>query len=611
MAGRQIRHGTNAQRIAVGGLSIGELGFETDTKNVYVGTATGDEIVTNTAFAALFAGQDQALKTTDSPIFAGATLRPKAPVVCMGDSMTEAVTYPARLQVLLGTTFRVINLGMGGEPAELMLSRFNREVISSGDVQYVVILAGVNSVNWGFSAATIEASLQAMYTAAHDAGIKVIAVTILPFKNYSTWSAGKQVVLEAVNTWITATATDIDYIYDAYPVFETPGGLDTLLAAYDSGDGLHPNAAGLTVLANGIYAAGTWTAAVNSQLIGTRFNQDVSAQGSPSFRSVNGLYQWEVGTNIGLGHYALGMITTATKSIGIGSFAGGRNTTGFVTAIGYEAALLSTTGNVVAVGTEAAWNNLTGDVVAVGYKAAYTNTSGVVTAVGYRAAYANTTGNVTAFGSEAAVKNTTGPYTTAIGYQAGYENLTGHITAVGYLAGRFNETGQITAVGIQAGYHNTTGDVCAVGQAAASTNTTGEVVAFGPMAGFKNTTGSLTCIGAWAGYGDVDTNAPVTDTFGLLIGYHANRSVASATALTNYIGIGYGTLIDKSHQVKIGNVNIVETVLGGVIIPFTDDAYYLGQKNTAWKGVRVKDTANGNYYSIIVTNGAIAVSAAL
>jgi hypothetical protein len=73
----------------------------------------------------------------------------------------------------------------------------------------------------------------------------------------------------------------------------------------------------------------------------------------------------------------------------------------------------------------------------------------------------------------------------------------------------------------------------------------------------------MICIGYGAGLGATATNAPVTDSNGILVGYQSNRSVVSATELSNYIGIGYQVLIDKSNQVKIGNSSITENIFYG------------------------------------------------
>jgi hypothetical protein len=176
-----------------------------------------------------------------------------------------------------------------------------------------------------------------------------------------------------------------------------------------------------------------------------------------------------------------------------------------------------------------------------------------------------------------------GDSSTCFGYRAGRLNVSGDLTAVGIDAGYNNSSGDASVFGSLAGKANTTGNICAFGYAAGTSNKTGPLSAFGYKAGYYSTgttpsvmvgwnagyyitSGNITAIGGGAGYGAVTTNAPATDTYGILIGYNANRSVATATVLTNYIGIGYGTLVDKSNQVKIGNSSMVEFVWYGAPI---------------------------------------------
>jgi len=169
-------------------------------------------------------------------------------VYTMGDSLTRSTMGQNQLGVLLGKTkWNVNNNGTDGNTTTQMLARFNADIIVPGDANTVTVWGGVNDALAGTSAATIEANLQAMYTAAHNAGIKVVAVTISPFKGYlggGGWSAGKQTVVDAVNSWIMNTATNIDYKVDMWSALEDPGNPDTLLAAYDGGDHLHLGSAG-------------------------------------------------------------------------------------------------------------------------------------------------------------------------------------------------------------------------------------------------------------------------------------------------------------------------------------------------------------------------------
>jgi len=71
---RQIRRGTYAQRVALGGLAAAEFGFETDTLDLYVGCAAGDKLIADRSALDFLIGQDQEVKKTASPTFAGAII---------------------------------------------------------------------------------------------------------------------------------------------------------------------------------------------------------------------------------------------------------------------------------------------------------------------------------------------------------------------------------------------------------------------------------------------------------------------------------------------------------------------------------------------------------
>jgi hypothetical protein len=264
-------------------------------------------------------------------------------------------------------------------------------------------------------------------------------------------------------------------------------------------------------------------------------------------------------------------------------------------------------GHAIAIGHDAFRNNGTGQYnvpssnIAIGYEAGKNTTIGQVTAVGYEAAKAFAgEGSVTAFGKWAGYTLGAESYVTLVGNAAGLRTQSGRTSAFGDETASLNTTGEKSAFGGYAAYNNTTGDIDAFGldsqrdggsvctgnasfgresfyKITSDNNsgfgykigrntTSGTVTGVGAFAGYANTTGSLVLIGNHAGYGAVTSNAPVTDTGGILIGNFANRSVASATVLTNYVGIGDGVLIDRSNQVKIGNSSIVETILNGNVL---------------------------------------------
>ncbi len=243
--------------------------------------------------------------------------------------------------------------------------------------------------------------------------------------------------------------------------------------------------------------------------------------------------------NTGVGYRALYSVTSGNFNTAMGSLSLTVLTTGLGnTAIGEHAMLACTEGqNNTVVGRGALQNLTDGDNnCAFGYYALEENVSGNDNAAfGQGALYHNLASNNLGIGMDAGHKTTSGAYNVAIGKNSLYSNETGTMSfALGYAA-LYNATNSYNiSIGVSSLYSLTTG------------------------------TGMI-AIGHNAGYGATPTNAPLTDPYGILIGYQANRSVVSATELTNYIGIGYQTLIDKSNQVKIGNNSITETCLYGSV----------------------------------------------
>src|SRR5258706_4659428 len=75
--------------------------------------------------------------------------------------------------------WRVLNRGVNGERSDHSRARFQRDVVDA-HADAVVIVAGVNDVYQGRSAASVQPELEAMYTAARAARIVVVAGSIIP-----------------------------------------------------------------------------------------------------------------------------------------------------------------------------------------------------------------------------------------------------------------------------------------------------------------------------------------------------------------------------------------------------------------------------------------------
>ena len=173
----------------------------------------------------------------------------------LGDSLISGGQAAASLQASLGNAWSYQDAGVGASFTADCLTRITA-ITGPGDAEYAIVNPGVNDALGLIAYATIESNLQSIYTALHNASIKVIACTISPCSNCSSWTSSTQTIITTVNSWIKSGATNVDFAIDEYAVLG--GGNTYLLPQYDSGDGLHPNNAGDIAYANAIYSGVTW-----------------------------------------------------------------------------------------------------------------------------------------------------------------------------------------------------------------------------------------------------------------------------------------------------------------------------------------------------------------
>jgi len=99
--------------------------------------------------------------------------------------------------------------------------------------------------------ARIIAGYQRLIAEAHARGTKIFGATLLPFQGAGYYTAAGEAVREAVNTWIR-TSGAFDGVIDFDAVMRDPADPLMMNPAYDSGDHLHPNAAGYQAMTNAI-----------------------------------------------------------------------------------------------------------------------------------------------------------------------------------------------------------------------------------------------------------------------------------------------------------------------------------------------------------------------
>ena len=203
---------------------------------------------------------------------------PDGSVVALGDSITDGVgstrngndRWPndlARRLLTDGPHYGVVDEGISanrvvtdlfnGDPGTgnggiRALARLDRDVFSQTGVRSAVVLEGINDIKAGTPADQVIDGLRQIAAQAHSYGLRIVVATVTAFKGWSEYADAYDANRQAVNAFIRANGGVFDAVVDFDAVTRDPADPSRLLAAYDSGDHLHPNAAGYHVMADAI-----------------------------------------------------------------------------------------------------------------------------------------------------------------------------------------------------------------------------------------------------------------------------------------------------------------------------------------------------------------------
>ena len=153
---------------------------------------------------------------------------------------------------------RILNDGAKPFVGPSVLARFERDALDKPGVRWILLHEGINDITAAQMLATprdkvgVDQIIEGMRTLAaraHARNIKIWSGTLLPFdgtrKFYSAEAEAKR---QALNAWIRGSAV-FDAVIDFDAALRDPARPGRLRPVYDSGDHLHPNAAGYAAMA--------------------------------------------------------------------------------------------------------------------------------------------------------------------------------------------------------------------------------------------------------------------------------------------------------------------------------------------------------------------------
>lgn len=163
-----------------------------------------------------------------------------ANVAVVGDSITygaytstsiEKNTLRWSNQAMLYSSLPFVVLGGPGDDTANVLLHVG-EIIRLSP-KYVLLMIGGNDILYGVAAGIYQANYKSIRNTLTLNGIKVIHCLATPRTTTN---------ITAINTFILSEYTNVDFIVDTYTPLKGAG--TSLSVTYDSGDGVHPNAAG-------------------------------------------------------------------------------------------------------------------------------------------------------------------------------------------------------------------------------------------------------------------------------------------------------------------------------------------------------------------------------
>jgi lysophospholipase L1-like esterase len=199
-------------------------------------------------------------------------------VIALGDSITDGFPGPVdgdgrypdllakRLAADSGGPLAVQNEGISGNRVlrdgvvpsfgPKLLDRLDRDALDQPGATVVILLEGTNDVGIPPipAASAVIAGLETVVGRLHAAGLRVILGTQTPCNAFALAVHGTPEAIAArnqINDWIRTSGV-ADAVVDFHAVLRDPNDFDALRPEFDSGDHLHPSAAGYAAMADAV-----------------------------------------------------------------------------------------------------------------------------------------------------------------------------------------------------------------------------------------------------------------------------------------------------------------------------------------------------------------------
>jgi lysophospholipase L1-like esterase len=194
-------------------------------------------------------------------------------VVTLGASVTEGFTstsdanrrWPDDLARRLADArlgIGVLNAGISGNrmlaagAGESALARVDRDVLAQPGVRWVIFaddpINDLGSTRPPPSADALIEGVKQLIDEAHRNNVQFFCSTLTPFQGANYWTPEEEIAREAVDAFLRSDASGCDALVDMDAATHDPAHPAQYLPAYDSGDHLHPNDAGMQAIADAI-----------------------------------------------------------------------------------------------------------------------------------------------------------------------------------------------------------------------------------------------------------------------------------------------------------------------------------------------------------------------